>query len=364
MEVLSMTEGPGMAEKIITAAVAPIASATKDIMLSEQGQALMKQLRHVFLEPLSVRRATAIQDVLDINQSRALSRAREAAEHEVAMAAIAIRPQSSEDLAPIEQDEFQAVLNELKGVVINELLENQRNGSQVLALALEKVDARGISVKTIDKDFIRVFGRVAGTSSNPETQDRWAEVLVREATEPGAVSPRLLSILAVMDNEDAKAFEALAPFLFKLERHDEGWNNTCSVEELLLVFSDGGNPIYQEQGIRFNKLRDLASLGLVTASDAESGSLILHVDTAFVKVRSDFGAVKLRLPKSNTNPPSFRLPCGTISLTRAGRELMSVVTRKTVKNSLQVVVDELTRLNRYYDAAVGVDGIKWEPERA
>ena len=132
---------------------------------------------------------------------------------------------------------------------IEEEAQKQKNiediTNQAIPLLSEKSDA-----EKMNDDWVTNFFDKSRIVSDKEMQGLWARVLAGEANEPGSYSKRTVNCLGDLDKVDADLFTKLCGF---------GWEIGNVVP---LIFDDQAK-IYSENGITFNALSHLESIGLI-----------------------------------------------------------------------------------------------------
>lgn len=160
--------------------------------------------------------------------------------------------------------------------------------------------------ESLDDDWITNFFDKCRIVSDTDMQQLWSRVLAQQANVPGAFSKQTVNHLADLEKTDAELFMGLCSF---------GWQ--ISHEFVPLVF-DTRTEIYNHQGITFNALSHLQSLGLIRF-DQLSGFKFIGLPKK--PVVSYYGnPLELTLPKDAEN----ELKVGKVLLTRAGGELASI----------------------------------------
>lgn len=186
------------------------------------------------------------------------------------------------------------------------------------ALPLLKEDA---SPENIANDWITNFFDKSRIVSDEEMQELWSRVLAGEANSPGAFSRRTVNLLADLDKGDAELFTKLCGF---------GW---MILNVVPLIF-DVEAAIYNGQGINFNSLIHLESLGLVQF-DNLAGFQRMRLPKR-LRVFFYGRPVELTLPNDTGN----QLELGHLLLTRAGQELAPICGAMPVEGFFDFVYDK------------------------
>lgn len=200
---------------------------------------------------------------------------------------------------------------------LEEEAKKQSNIEAITQNALPLLEEKS-TPETVADDWITNFFDKSRIVSDAEMQSLWSRVLAGEANAPGAFAKRTVNLLADLDKEDALLFMHLCGF---------GWmiGNVCP-----LIF-DVEASIYNNQGINFNSLSHLESLGLLQFNHLSGFRRlgIPKVATVFYYGRP----ITLTFPKDSDND----LELGKVRLTRAGQQLASVCAPTPVQGFFEYV---------------------------
>jgi len=203
---------------------------------------------------------------------------------------------------------------------IEEEAQKQKNiediTNQAIPLLSEKSDA-----EKMNDDWVTNFFDKSRIVSDKEMQGLWARVLAGEANEPGSYSKRTVNCLGDLDKVDADLFTKLCGF---------GWEIGNVVP---LIFDDQAK-IYSENGITFNALSHLESIGLIQF-DSLSGFCRLKLPKKF-DVLDHGQSLQLEMPNDEGN----ELQLGSVLLTRVGQELAPICGSKPVDGFLEYVKEK------------------------
>jgi hypothetical protein len=202
---------------------------------------------------------------------------------------------------------------------LEEEAKKQSNIESITQDALPLLEDKSAPEAVAD-DWITNFFDKSRIVSDKEMQGLWSRVLAGEANAPGAFAKRTVNLLADLDKEDAILFMKLCGF---------GWmiGNVCP-----LIF-DVQASIYSDNGINFNALSHLESLGLIQFNHL-SGFRRLRIPkvaTVFYYGRP----VTLTFPKDAEND----LKLGHVLLTRAGQQLAPVCAPTPVEGFFDYVMN-------------------------
>lgn len=203
---------------------------------------------------------------------------------------------------------------------LEEEAKKQSNIEAITQNALPLLEDKSAPQNVAD-DWITNFFDKSRIVSDGEMQSLWSRVLAGEANAPGAFAKRTVNLMADLDKEDAILFTRLCGF---------GWmiGNVCP-----LVF-DHQASIYNDQGINFNSLSHLESLGLIQFNHLSGFSRLRIPKVATVFYYGQ--PVTLTFPNDTDN----ELEIGKILLTRAGQQLAPVCAPTPVDGYFQYVKEK------------------------
>lgn len=111
----------------------------------------------------------------------------------------------------------------------------------------------------MDDDWVTNFFDKSRIISDNEMQSLWAQVLAGEANSPGTYSKRTVNFLSSLDKKDAELFQKLCGYC---------WH----IGDLVPLIFDAQDDIYNKNGINFNTLTHLDSIGLINFGGISSFS--------------------------------------------------------------------------------------------
>jgi len=177
------------------------------------------------------------------------------------------------------------------------------------------------SPEEIEDDWITNFFDRCRIVSDEDMQALWGRILAGEANNPGRFSRKTVNLVADMDKRDASLFVSFCRFV---------WIITGTPRSLIF---DTEHDIYNRQGINFNAVGHLESLGLVHYNGLSGFVLVSQVQKLTF---SYFGRrVLLTLPKQEGS----RFSQGKVILTQAGKELYQVCQSEPVDDYFEYVYD-------------------------
>lgn len=234
-----------------------------------------------------------------------------------------VRVAKAEAEATRIQAESQIQVTDLQRRAMHRFLEEeakkQSNIEAITQNALPLLEDKSAPQNVAD-DWITNFFDKSRIVSDNEMQQLWSRVLASEANAPGTFAKRTVNLLADLDKEDAELFMRLCGF---------GW----VVGDVVPIVLDVQGDIYNRQGIYFNSLAHLESLGLVQFNTLG-------------------GFRRLKLPKNITvfyygKPTLLTFPAeidnelqlGHVLLTRAGQQLAKVCDSAPVEGFYDFIYD-------------------------
>lgn len=176
-------------------------------------------------------------------------------------------------------------------------------------------------VDDIDDDWLEFFFDKAKDIAREDMKIIWAKLLAKGIKEPGSVSRQLLHILMVIDKEEANSFTKLSSYCINADGKDH-----------IIIYFDILLNNYAENGLIEEEILRLEDIGLVQQSSngytysLETDKKIMYFDTE----------IKINNKKI--------LNVGNVILSRAGEELMSILTeRKPIVGYEEILQRELIK---------------------
>jgi hypothetical protein len=183
-------------------------------------------------------------------------------------------------------------------------------------------------------DWMNVFAGYAERASSETLREHWGRILAGEIRKPGSFTFQTLQLMSVLDKHLAEIIEETCPAII---------NKT---------FIPPGPPF--NLGDRYTDLLELDSLGFLQVADGTQ-----HCDfdpEGVIALRFNHFVLILR------GEPGARLPLPAIFLTRAGRELMSVISYSAIsyKDDRDLVEEIATQYQTTYytgDKKIGLAAV-------
>ena len=199
----------------------------------------------------------------------------------------------------------------------------QSNMENILSKAIPGVDQENAKPEDIQRDWFANFFDKCRIVSDEDMQNLWASILAGEANNPGSFSRRTVNLMADLDKSDAELFESLCRFVW-----------ISGTEYYPLVF-DVQHDIYNRQGINFNSIGHLESLGLVRFNgitgfsvDEESWPVDLFYHRRHMLLKPQDGTER------------YRLEMGKVLFTQVGEELSRICGSNSVDEFFEYVYDK------------------------
>ena len=231
---------------------------------------------------------------------------------------------AAEAKAELTRMDAQGQETDLRRRAIHRLVEEearyQSNIEGITGLALPFLKNES-SPLDVEDDWITNFFDKSRIISDSEMQQVWSRLLAGEANTPGTFSKRTVNLLADLDKSDAELFVRLCGFNWVIENY------------VPLIF-DFKSDVYNREGINFNSLSHLETLGLVRFNNVN------HY-------------VRLRLPKKVVvfyhgqpieltlqNEDNNELDVGTVLFTKAGQQLALICGATPVEGFFDYIHDK------------------------
>lgn len=202
---------------------------------------------------------------------------------------------------------------------LEEEAKKQSNIEAITQNALPLLDDRSAPQNVAD-DWITNFFDKSRIVSDGDMQQLWSRVLAGEANAPGAFSKRTVNLLADLDKDDAELFMRLCGFSWV-------FGNVVP-----LVF-DVQDEIYDRNGINFDTLSHLESLGLIQFNNLSGFQLMKMPKTITASYYGRLTNLTFSADIDNA------LPVGKVLLTRAGRQIAPVCGSTPVQGFFDFVYD-------------------------
>ncbi|MEP5623818.1 MAG: DUF2806 domain-containing protein, partial [Hyphomicrobiales bacterium] len=219
--------------------------------------------------------------------------------------------------ADIETDElYRRALHRLA----SEEAKKQENIENIMEGALPNI-ADSADPEKVDKDWLSNFIDKIKTISDEDVQEVWSKILSGETNTPGSYSKKTINILHELDKSDAEMINKLFRFMW------------VSGEPMVLVF-DVRDEIYNKNGINFETLKHLSSIGLIYFDNLTSYS---RDDLKGIMTASYYGR-KITLDIGGKG--NGKISLGRVMLTKIGVELASLSNSSSVDGFYEYVLSK------------------------
>ena len=235
-----------------------------------------------------------------------------------------VRQARAEAKAKLIQTDNNIKVSELQQRAARRLIQQeelyQTNSERIISDAMPHLDNEA-RPEEVSRDWYVNFLDKARLVSDEQMQIIWSKILAGEANSPGSFSRRTVNFVQDMDKVEAEAFTLLCGFNFRLKGYHP------------LIF-DESHKIYTENGVDFECLTRLDSIGLISFSS------ISHLTLGVVReevVTTYYDKVwKLRIKNHNDNS----VEVGKAMLTTVGQELAPISGSKPVHGFTEYVLEQ------------------------
>lgn len=186
---------------------------------------------------------------------------------------------------------------------VRKVLREYRNQQNIFLTALKFLD-NSAKPDDLDDDWLAYFFDNAKNISKNEMAIIWGKILAREINEPNRIPKCLIYILSTIDYEDAMAFKKLASF-------------SLVVGEVYcpIIFSSK-REVYIKNGLSMGEIINLQNTNLIQYND------LLYTRTINPKDKITYFDVAI------DSKGMEKIYIGNVVLSKAGQELMSIITDK------------------------------------
>lgn len=188
--------------------------------------------------------------------------------------------------------------------LVHQEARKQENIENITAQAAKELSPNA-KAEELDEDWVAHFFDRCDKVSDETMQSLWSRLLAGEATQPGTYSKRTVDFVASMDKKDAELFTKFCQFAWM-------------IGDVTPLIFDVDNNIYTGNGVDFNTLKHLDSIGLISFE-----SMTGYVKKGFGKQHVIFyygQPIIMEFDKNEDN----RMQIGKALFTQAGRELVSL----------------------------------------
>lgn len=224
----------------------------------------------------------------------------------------------------------------------NDVSKRAKNFYSVLELTEIMLNAKGVSLETAkidtDSEWFGMFSDIAKNVSDEEMQHIWAKILASKCEDEKSVDKKLLSILQVMESEDAEIFSYICA-------------NTVYIDSAYIsnfpafVYVFDRNPVYvngefyNKKFIHHSALTQMQSLGLITYHVSMSTYELTAPNDMTADCTFNYFGEKINVKSYSKKDLSL----GAVELTRCGHQLVKILYEGQRDNKNAKLIDKLTQ---------------------
>ena len=233
----------------------------------------------------------------------------------------------NQDGVAINSEDFSRLMQRAGTRLVLQETMKQHNIESVVDNAYEILEKEeSCSTEPVEQGWANRFFDSVADVSDEDLQKIWGEILASEIKRPKSFSLRTLETVRNLSKEEAEAFQKLIPLIF-------------SYKDILFVSSE--NEILLKNGSSFSAILTLDECGLVNSS----GTLSLNLKVT--KNKSEFIFTDEVLIAFNDNSDDeVKVSIGIHTLTKAGRELYSVLSHSTNVEYVKEVAQHIFEDNK------------------
>lgn len=209
---------------------------------------------------------------------------------------------------------------------IAEETKKQINMEAIIRGALAQVNDTA-DPKLMNDDWVTNFFDKCRLISDEQMQAIWSRILAGEANVPGSFSKRTINLVAELDKSEVDLFTVICRYAFTAPH---GYRYP-----IVLELQDS---IYQQNGIGFSSLTDLANIGLVTMHSPSIVSAVLTPD-AEASLQYFGNEIVLSFPQGL----SRNIAVGCATFTNSGLELSNLSAAQPVPGLIEYVAQHWQR---------------------
>lgn len=208
-----------------------------------------------------------------------------------------------------------------------QLLQEQRNIENVVGKAYQElIDAPEVPIDPVDEDWTTRFFSIVKEINTEEMQHIWSKILAGEITSPGSFSMRTLETIRNITRDEAAAFQRIIP---------------CIVHSGSDMFITSSNDVYGKYGITYNDILQLDECGLMVSSGT------LSLTHTLVEENRIFIWTNERAMISSAAPEQpCKISYSIHILTRAGKELFSILNQEPNNDYFMDFAEHIFRMNK------------------
>lgn len=193
----------------------------------------------------------------------------------------------------------------------------QKNIETITSSAIQLLD-ESANPMNIENDWLANFYDKCEDISDHEMQSLWSKILAGEANKPGTFSKRTINSVNSLDKREAHSFTALCGF---------GW----TIGDFTPLVYNLQDDIYSENGVTFDNINHLASIGLISYNDLTGYTRYGLPDS----IELNYFGTPVAVRGLDGNKGELRI--GKVLLTQIGKELAPICGSKPVNGFVDYV---------------------------
>lgn len=208
-----------------------------------------------------------------------------------------------------------------------EAVRQETNLEKVLEVtAKELPSAETVTEDPVNDDWISRFFDIVKNVSTDDMQYIWGKILAGEITQPGSFSMRTLDTIRNISQSEAMAFQRVVPLVMR------------SGSDFLI---SSKKEILNQHGVTYEDIMLLDECGLVVSSGTLSLNLTIPVgEKTHIRTETLVAIIE------STSSKQEKVSIAVYSLTKAGRELYSILDRTTNEDYFLAVLREIFDKNK------------------
>ncbi|MGJ8665149.1 MAG: DUF2806 domain-containing protein [Patiriisocius sp.] len=203
----------------------------------------------------------------------------------------------------------------------------QNNIDEIVAKAIGFARQKEASKEHVSQDWIVEFFDIAQNYSNENMQYLWAKLLASEIEQPNSISRRTLSIIKLLEPNEAKVFTKLCNCIWNFK-------DTTGLKEKILILDMYRNEQYSDETWDFDSMfiPHLISIGLVSDSFIDMDHKRIYNLNFFGKKHELHSSKKLD-------------QLSVVTLSRAGKEVFNIIEPTPNYEYYNFTIDYFNKVN-------------------
>ena len=214
-----------------------------------------------------------------------------------------------------------------QGRIAFQELQKQNNIECVVANAYSILEnTTSCSQEPVEQGWINVFFDSVSNVSDEDLQNLWGKILAGEILQPKTYSLRTLETLKNLSRDEAELFQKIAPYVTNLSGN---------------LFLTSESEILRKYGVYYDHILSLDECGLINSDGMVSYNPKLCISDSM----AIFNKSKLLLIKG-LEPKPTQISIGIFGLTRAGKELYSILDCQSNESYLCDFAEDIEKNNK------------------